>query len=215
MYKNYTIKEVFYEGFNNMGSSLSISLKPDAPIEYLLEVLNSSPYLKKNKSIRISDNVNEFGKSFKGQGIVIDYNIVTLPELYYMFSYLKLMANTFGTLIKNPFDNKEYPFFKEDSEINILVNKEDYIKNPEKYVNFCTYKGHLFNQEDDEIIDDDYDEDELKYCKFNYIDDESPLANKEFSVISKISDMITGNNEIMLNIYKDLNTFKKHIKDKY
>ena len=178
-------------------------------------------------------NINNNNKSIQNSGIEINYNINNENDIFYQDNYNKIMNEYFYILNKynNEFHSKPIINDKKENNKEIMMEKDNkkqnkistknslYIKkniNNNKINSFDTdnyFEEKKFEKENDIVINsqkNDIDinienKQELKYGKYNYINNNSSKMNKMNNLIYEQNYQNQSNNINNINNYKNDN----------
>ena len=178
-------------------------------------------------------NINNNNKSIQNSGIEINYNINNENDIFYQDNYNKIMNEYFYILNKYNNDFHSKPIISDNKENNKdIIMEEDnknqnkistknslYIKkniNNNKINSFDTdnyFEEKKFEKENDIVINsqkNDIDinienKQELKYGKYNYINNNSSKMNKMNNLIYEQNYQNQSNNINNINNYKNDN----------
>lgn len=213
-----------------MGYSMSVHLKENAPSDYLENILKNSKFLKNNASITISQDSRNHGYAVPyDKGLYISFRGLDLTESYFVHGVFKLAAVMFGVTTENPHDKIQYPFYNYDREITLIIPESEYLENKSLYKEFSTYKDAIVDYEYIEDLNDEleaksdvankrgeeYEDDitvHIKDYNFDYI--RSTPAKTEFSIPSFLANLITNENKVLEEIFKNLQEIEEDLKNK-
>ena len=178
-------------------------------------------------------NINNNNKSIQNSGIEINYNINNENYIFYQDNYNKLLNEYFYILNKynNDFHSKPIISDNKENNKNIIMEEDNknqnkistknslYIKkniNNNKINSFDTdnyFEEKKFEKENDIVINsqkNDIDinienKQELKYGKYNYINNNSSKMNKMNNLIYEQNHQKQSNNINNINNYKNDN----------
>lgn len=178
-------------------------------------------------------NINNNNKSIQNSGIEINYNINNENDIFYQDNYNKIMNEYFYILNKynNDFHSKLIINDNKENNKNIIMEEDNknqnkistknslYIKkniNNNKINSFDTdnyFEEKKFEKENDIVINsqkNDIDinienKQELKYGKYNYINNNSSKMNKMNNLIYEQNYQNQSNNINNINNYKNDN----------
>jgi hypothetical protein len=178
-------------------------------------------------------NINNNNKSIQNSGIEINYNINNENDIFYQDNYNKIMNEYFYILNKynNDFHSKLIINDNKENYKNIIMEEDNknqnkistknslYIKkniNNNKINSFDTdnyFEEKKFEKENDIVINsqkNDIDinienKQELKYGKYNYINNNSSKMNKMNNLIYEQNFQYKSNNINNINNYKNDN----------
>ena len=178
-------------------------------------------------------NINNNNKSIQNSGIEINYNINNENDIFYQDNYNKLLNEYFYILNKynNDFHSKPIISDNKENNKNIIMEEDNknqnkistknslYIKkniNNNKINSFDTdnyFEEKKFEKENDIVINsqkNDIDinienKQELKYGKYNYINNNSSKMNKMNNLIYEQNYQNQSNNINNINNYKNDN----------
>lgn len=203
-----------------MGYSISISLKPDAPMECLESILRSSKYLNKNHSIRVSQISSQHANAVHyRKGLYISFSTLSMTESCFIFSFIKTIASLYGERIFSPKHQKDYPFYHYDDEMIVLVPESEYIANPAEFMDYQTYNGIIVSAEYvDERLEEldrrisesnkkniEYKDDitnNIKHLKFDYI--ASTPYKIKYALPNFLVDLFINDNKVFKEIFREM-----------
>jgi len=148
-----------------MKDTLSIPLIDISKIDKMIEFFKSSPLTKK---MIISTNVEDHKGVIKyPNALYISFGYVTLSQDFFLFSFVKMVANLFGAEKLNPKNQQMCKYYKYNAENFLLVDLKNIEEPTEKII---VYKNKIISKTEAEHLYENINEHYQEIELFKLID---------------------------------------------
>lgn len=189
-----------------MKDTISIPLRDSNRISEMIDFFKKSKLTRKMKISQCSDE-HKYGSNYP-DGLYISFGYLSLSQDYFLFSFVKMVANLFGGEKINPKDNQFCKYYKYNAENFLLVDLKGVNEPVEKII---VYKNKIITKiEAVELVDNlDGNSEQIELFKLISKDLKNPKDSETNFFASFILHYFTEQEEL-ISIYNAINDLNQN-----